>query len=67
MTTAQAEPREHTEIERIEAWRAERLEAAGYDGKSAAELATRHYVDLHQAVDLRRNGCSQELALAILL
>ena len=66
MTAAEATS-EATEVERIEAWRAERLERAGYDPKAAAELASRHDVDLHRAVDLLRNGCPPELAVQILL
>ena len=66
MTAAEA-TREVTEIERIEAWRAERLELAGYDSQVASELAARHDVDLHRAVDLLRNGCPPELAVQILL
>ena len=66
MTAAEA-THEATEIERIEAWRAERLELAGYDANVAAELAARHDVDLHRAVDLLRNGCPPDLAVRILL
>ena len=38
-----------TENERVERWRAEALERAGYDIASALELAARNDVDLHQA------------------
>jgi hypothetical protein len=55
------------EAERVEAWRVEELERAGYDREAAAELASRTDVDLHLAVDLLRNGCTPELALSILL
>jgi hypothetical protein len=55
------------EAERVEAWRVEELERAGYDPEAAAELASRADVDLHLAVDLLRDGCSPELALSILL
>jgi hypothetical protein len=55
------------EQERIEAWRTEELRRAGYDRRAAFELAGRHDIDLHVAVDLARRGCSQELALQILL
>ena len=67
MTTAEAGLVVDTELERIEAWRAEELRRAGYDRRAAAELATRHDVDLHLAVDLVRRGCEQQLALSILL
>jgi hypothetical protein len=58
---------EQTEIERIERWRAEELERAGYDERAAGRLAVRHDVDLHFAVELLDRGCSTELALRILL
>jgi succinylglutamate desuccinylase len=58
---------DQTEIERIERWRAEELERAGYEPRSAGRLAVRHDVDLHTAVDLLERGCSQDLALKILL
>ena len=51
----------------VEAWRAEQLELAGYGAAAAAELAVRHDVDLHHAVDLVSHGCAPELALKILL
>lgn len=56
-----------TEQERIERWRAEEMERAGFEPGAAALLATRSDVDLHYATDLLKNGCSPELALAILL
>jgi hypothetical protein len=56
-----------TEEQRIERWRAEQLERAGYDRSSAENLAGRHDVDLHVAVDLIRGGCPPQLALQILL
>jgi hypothetical protein len=66
MAAADLEVRE-TEIERIERWRAEELERAGYPAPAAQKLAQRHEVDLHTAVDLIRKGCAPDLALAILL
>jgi hypothetical protein len=65
MTTA--EVRTPTELEQIEAWRRQRLEAGGYPPPAAAELALRHDVDLHRAVALLERGCSVEVALRILL
>ena len=56
-----------TEKERIERWRAEELERAGYELRAAGRLAVRHDVDLHLAIDLLQRGCSVELALKILL
>ena len=58
---------QETEQERIERWRAEELERAGYEPAAASLLATRGDVDLHYAIDLLRNGCAPELALQILL
>jgi hypothetical protein len=55
------------EIDRVEQWRQEELERAGYDAKSAFLLAMSHEIDLHGAVDLLKNGCSAELAVEILL
>jgi hypothetical protein len=67
MPAADTETREGTEIERIERWRAEALERAGYEPRIAAELASRLDIDLHLATDLLAAGCSQELAMQILL
>ncbi|HUK44506.1 MAG TPA: hypothetical protein VLV28_04355 [Gaiellaceae bacterium] len=58
---------EETEWDKVERWRAEALEKVGYDLSSALELAGRHDVDLHQAVELVEAGCPPELALKILL
>ena len=67
MSAAEVEIQVETEAERIERWRAEELERAGYNARDAQKLAQRHDVDLHRAVDLIRHGCSPDLALAILL
>ena len=64
---AAAETTTETEQERIERWRAEELERAGYEASAASLLAGRVDVDLHYAIDLLRNGCAPELALQILL
>jgi hypothetical protein len=56
-----------TEQQRIERWRAEELERAGYDRSAAVLLSGRLDVDLHYAIDLLRAGCAPELALQILL
>lgn len=58
---------DQSEIERIERWRAEELERAGYEPRAAGRLAMRHDVDLHAAVDLLERGCPTDLALKILL
>jgi hypothetical protein len=67
MTAAEADTKVGTEIERIERWRAEALERSGYEPRAAAELASRLDIDLHLASDLLAAGCSQELALQILI
>jgi hypothetical protein len=56
-----------TETGLIEAWRAEELERAGYPFEAAIEIAARHDIDLHRAVDLLQAGCPVELALRIIL
>jgi hypothetical protein len=58
---------EETEHERVARWRAEELERAGYELSAVAVLAAASDVDLHLATDLLRCGCSEELALQILL
>ncbi len=58
---------EDTEQRRIEDWRTEELERAGYSHRAAGRLAARHDVDLHRAVELLQRGCSPELAMKILL
>jgi hypothetical protein len=67
MTAAEAGLRNETELERVHAWRAQELERAGFDARSAGKLAARPDVDLHRAIDLLRLGCPPELALKILL
>ena len=56
-----------TENERVERWRAEALERAGYDIASALELAARNDIDLHQAIKLVEAGCPPDVAIQILL
>lgn len=56
-----------TELERIERWRSEMLQRAGYGPAAATELAARHDVDLHRAIDLVGQGCPEDIALRILL
>ena len=58
---------EQTEIERIERWRAEELERAGFEPRAAGRLAVRHDVDLRFSVQLLSRGCPHDLALKILL
>lgn len=55
-----------SEVERVERWRAQELERAGFEPDAAFELAMRSDVDLHAAVALIERGCSAELALKIL-
>jgi hypothetical protein len=56
-----------TEAERVERWRAEELERAGFPPDTAVILAGRPDVDLHAAVALLERGCPAELAAEILL
>lgn len=67
MTAAETDTQDRTEIERIERWRAEALERAGYDTQAAHELAARLDIDLHLATDLLAQGCPQDVAVKILL
>ncbi len=67
MSAAELETWYATEIDRVERWRQEALERAGYDAESAFVLAASHDVDLHEAVGLLERGCTVDLALQILL
>jgi hypothetical protein len=67
MSAAELETLFVSEMDRIEQWRHQELERAGYDAESALVLAASHDVDLHDAVDLLSRGCSIDLALQILL
>jgi hypothetical protein len=67
MSAAELETFYVSEIDRIEQWRHEELERAGYDSESAFVLAASHDVDLHEAVRLLKRGCTVDLALQILL
>ena len=64
---ATADVQFETETERIERWRYEALVRAGYEPTAARRLAARQDIDLHVAVEMLEQGCSPELALAILL
>ncbi len=67
MSAAELQLMHVTEIDRIERWRHEELERAGYDPESALVLSASHDVDLHDAVNLLKRGCTVDLALQILL
>ena len=67
MSAAELETLYVSENDRIERWRHEALERAGYDPESALVLAASHDVDLHSAVSLLERGCTVDLALQILL
>jgi hypothetical protein len=67
MSAAELETLYVTEMDRIEHWRHQELERAGYDAESALVLAASHDVDLHDAVRLLKRGCTVDLALQILL
>ncbi len=67
MSATELRELEETELERVERWRAEELERAGYELSAAAVLAASPGVDLHRAIDLLERGCSQDVAMQILL
>ena len=67
MSAAELELIPVSERDRIEQWRHEALERAGYDPEAAIVLAASHDIDLHDAVSLLHRGCTVELALQILL
>jgi len=67
MTAAETHLVFDTEVDRVEEWRAEELERAGYPARDAARLAARHDVDLHLAIDLISQGCPIPVAVEILL
>jgi hypothetical protein len=67
VSTVELHELEETEAERVERWRAEELERAGYELSAAAVLAASAAVDLHLAVDLLGRGCPQDTAMQILL
>jgi hypothetical protein len=60
-------PVSEPEHQRVERWRAEALERAGYSPDAAAALAARLDIDLHHAIGLLENGCPPDTALRILL
>ena len=64
MTAAEAQS---VELERVESWRLQELERAGYSPAAAAKLAARHDIDLHFAVELVERGCPPDVALQILI
>lgn len=66
MTAVELQTRE-SELERIEQWRTEMLERAGYTAEGAATLAARLDINLHSAIDLLEQGCPPDVALRILL
>ena len=56
-----------TESDKVERWRAEALERAGYEPTAAAMIAMQKDVDLHLAIELVEHGCPPDIALRILL
>jgi hypothetical protein len=67
VTAAQFETIDETEVEMILRWRFDELARAGYDIGTALLLASHVEIDLHDASELARRGCSSETALRILL
>jgi hypothetical protein len=56
-----------TESDRVEQWRAQELERAGFSPQDAKQLAQRGDIDLHHTIGLVERGCTHELAMRILL
>ena len=67
MTAAEADTREGTEIERIERWRAEALERAGYGPRAAASSPGGSTSTCTSRATCSRRAARQELALQILI
>jgi len=71
VATEDDEPQVVTEAQKIEKWRQEELERAGYPTLYAKRIAARHsgpeYIDLHKALELVKNGADPSLAASILL
>lgn len=67
MTAANTNVIIESELDRIVHWRSEELERAGYTPDGAASLAARLEVDLHEAIDLVKDGCPPDIAVKILL
>lgn len=63
----QAQPDPPAKPDKVFLWRKEVLERAGYDDISAELIASDRHVDLHRAVDMRKQGCHVATALLILL
>ncbi len=67
MTTAQVEPLGSIEADEVLRWRFDELVRAGYEPSETTVLASHVGIDLHQAIELLRRGCTQATALLILL
>jgi len=52
-------------LDDVVAWRARRLERAGFSRSAARELARTREIDLHQLLDLIDRGCGPDLAARI--
>ena len=67
MTATQFEQLGTAETDEVLRWRYNELVRGGFDPGDARVLASNLEVDLHQAVELLRDGCPQATALLILL
>jgi hypothetical protein len=65
MIETKLQEREAAQTE-VVGWRLEQLQLAGYGLGESKFLARRTDIDLHEAIDLVRNGCPSDLAVAIL-
>jgi hypothetical protein len=50
----------------VVAWRERQLEAVGFEGAAALELASNRRIDLHALLTLLERGCPPHLAVRIL-
>lgn len=66
MTAAQFEALQTDEAADVLAWRFDLLCRGGFDVEAAAVMASNVEIDLHDALELVRNGCEPSTAIRIL-
>jgi len=64
---SETEEDDHSERDRIVSWRASQLLEAGYDPRTAEEIARCSQIDLHKACEMLEQGCEPDLAAKILV
>jgi hypothetical protein len=67
MNATEADPARESELCRVVRWRESELLRAGYGTEAALRLAEHVEIDLHRAASLLKGGCSEDVALRILL